>query len=118
MINAGVVGIGFMGMIHYLAYQRSSEIRAAAICSAFGMTSHPFMEPGVPFADRVAFIKPLWDAMGTMTHQRTSIRCIVGRPLEAGWCIHLEQYFTTRPSWKRFAGTSTASFSPQLRSWF
>ncbi len=37
--------------------------KAAAICSAFGMTGHPVLEPGVPFEKAVAYIKPLWDAM-------------------------------------------------------
>ena len=40
-----------------------SSPRAAALCAALGMASHPFMEPDVTFADRVAFIKPLWDAL-------------------------------------------------------
>ena len=43
-----------------------SSARAAALCAALGMTSHPFMEPDVPFAERVAFIKPLWDAMNSL----------------------------------------------------
>lgn len=43
-----------------------SSPKAAAICAALGMTSHPFMEPGVTFDERVAFIKPLWDAMGRL----------------------------------------------------
>jgi predicted dehydrogenase len=33
MINVGIAGIGFMGMIHYLAYQRIKGVRVAAICS-------------------------------------------------------------------------------------
>ncbi|MCM8759717.1 MAG: hypothetical protein NC906_08125 [Candidatus Omnitrophica bacterium] len=37
--------------------------KAAALCSAFGMTGHPVLEPGVAFKDAVAYIKPLWDAM-------------------------------------------------------
>jgi len=32
MINVGIVGIGFMGMIHYLAYQRVRGARVGAIC--------------------------------------------------------------------------------------
>ena len=32
MINVGIVGIGFMGMIHYLAYQRLAKARVTAIC--------------------------------------------------------------------------------------
>jgi predicted dehydrogenase len=32
MINVGIVGLGFMGMIHYLSYQRIPGIRVAAIC--------------------------------------------------------------------------------------
>ncbi len=43
-----------------------SSPKAAAICAALGMTSHPFMEPGVEFSERVAFIKPLWDAMNSL----------------------------------------------------
>ncbi len=33
MLNVGIVGIGFMGMIHYLAYQQVRGARVAAICS-------------------------------------------------------------------------------------
>ncbi|MBX7074742.1 MAG: Gfo/Idh/MocA family oxidoreductase [Pirellulales bacterium] len=33
MVNVGIVGIGFMGLIHYLAYQRISGARVAAIAS-------------------------------------------------------------------------------------
>jgi predicted dehydrogenase len=33
MINVGLIGIGFMGMIHYLAYQKVRGARVAAICS-------------------------------------------------------------------------------------
>jgi predicted dehydrogenase len=33
MVQVGIVGIGFMGMIHYLAYQRSEGARVAAICT-------------------------------------------------------------------------------------
>lgn len=33
MVNVGIVGIGFMGMIHYLAYQRVRGAKVAAICS-------------------------------------------------------------------------------------
>jgi len=43
-----------------------SSPKAAAVCAAFGMASHPFMEPGVSFAERVAFIKPLWDALASL----------------------------------------------------
>ena len=32
MINVGVVGIGFMGMIHYLAYQKVKGVKVAAMC--------------------------------------------------------------------------------------
>ncbi len=41
--------------------------KAGAICAALGMTSQVNMEPGTSFADRVAFIKPLWDAMSQLT---------------------------------------------------
>jgi len=40
----------------------SSE-KARAMCSAFGMTGHPFMEPDAHFSGPAAYIKPLWDAM-------------------------------------------------------
>ncbi len=33
MINVGIVGIGFMGMIHYLAYGQLRGAKVAAICS-------------------------------------------------------------------------------------
>jgi len=32
MINVGIAGIGFMGMIHYLAYRRANGVRVRAIC--------------------------------------------------------------------------------------
>ncbi len=32
MIRIGIAGIGFMGMIHYLAYQRLKGVRVAAMC--------------------------------------------------------------------------------------
>jgi len=32
MIKVGIAGIGFMGMIHYLAYQRIRGVKVAAIC--------------------------------------------------------------------------------------
>jgi predicted dehydrogenase len=32
MLHVGIVGIGFMGMIHYLAYQRLRDARVRAIC--------------------------------------------------------------------------------------
>jgi predicted dehydrogenase len=32
MVNVGIAGIGFMGMIHYLAYQRHKGVRVRAIC--------------------------------------------------------------------------------------
>lgn len=32
MINVGIAGIGFMGMIHYLAYQKIRGVKVAAIC--------------------------------------------------------------------------------------
>jgi len=32
MVNVGIVGLGFMGMVHYLAYQRLPGVRVAAIC--------------------------------------------------------------------------------------
>jgi hypothetical protein len=43
-----------------------SSPKAAAICAALGMTSHPFMEPGVAFRDRTAYIQPLWNAMNSL----------------------------------------------------
>ncbi len=32
MINVGIVGLGFMGMIHYLSYKKLPGVRVAAIC--------------------------------------------------------------------------------------
>lgn len=32
MINVGIAGIGFMGMIHYLAYQKAKGVRVVALC--------------------------------------------------------------------------------------
>ncbi len=33
MIKAGIAGVGFMGWIHYLAYQRSTQAKLAAFCT-------------------------------------------------------------------------------------
>jgi predicted dehydrogenase len=33
MINVGIAGIGFMGMIHYLAWQKTGQARVTALCS-------------------------------------------------------------------------------------
>ena len=33
MVGVGIVGIGFMGMIHYLAAQRASGLQVVALCS-------------------------------------------------------------------------------------
>jgi predicted dehydrogenase len=33
MVNVGIVGIGFMGMIHYLAYKNVAGAKVAAICT-------------------------------------------------------------------------------------
>ncbi len=33
MMRVGIAGIGFMGMIHYLAYERSSRAKVVAICT-------------------------------------------------------------------------------------
>lgn len=33
MLRAGIVGVGFMGWIHYLAYQKSRDVELAAFCS-------------------------------------------------------------------------------------
>src|SRR5580704_8960056 len=33
MVNIGVVGIGFMGMIHYMAYQKVAGAKVVALCS-------------------------------------------------------------------------------------
>jgi predicted dehydrogenase len=32
MINVGIAGIGFMGMIHYLAYQKAKGVKVVALC--------------------------------------------------------------------------------------
>lgn len=33
MLQVGIVGLGFMGMVHYLTYQRLPGVRVAAICT-------------------------------------------------------------------------------------
>ena len=33
MVGVGIVGIGFMGMIHYLAAQRAQRAEVVALCS-------------------------------------------------------------------------------------
>ena len=32
MVNVGIAGIGFMGMVHYLTYQKVEGVRVAALC--------------------------------------------------------------------------------------
>lgn len=34
MVKVGIVGLGFMGMMHYLAYQRLEGVKVTAICEA------------------------------------------------------------------------------------
>jgi predicted dehydrogenase len=36
MIRVGIAGLGFMGMIHYLAYQKLKGVKVAAICETDG----------------------------------------------------------------------------------
>ena len=59
--------------------------KAAAICAAFGMTSQVNMEPDTSFADRVAFIKPLWDAMGRLPGRITRYHNPAYAPTRAVW---------------------------------
>lgn len=35
MLRIGITGIGFMGMIHYLAYQRMEGVKVVALCESF-----------------------------------------------------------------------------------
>lgn len=35
MLKIGIVGIGFMGMIHYLAYQRIENVKVVALCESY-----------------------------------------------------------------------------------
>lgn len=46
--------------------QTFSSPRALAMCAAFGMTGHPFMEPNGPFSGPTAYIMPLWNAMRSL----------------------------------------------------
>ena len=32
MVRVGIAGLGFMGMIHYLSYQKVRGVKVAAIC--------------------------------------------------------------------------------------
>ncbi len=50
-----------------------SSPRAAALCAALGMASHPFLEPGVAFAERMAFLKPLWEALNSLPGKITRL---------------------------------------------
>ena len=34
MVRVGLVGVGFMGMIHYLAYQKVPGVKVVAICES------------------------------------------------------------------------------------
>jgi len=47
--------------------------KAAALCSALGMTGHPVLEPGVPFAKSAAYMQPLWDAMRSLPGHITKL---------------------------------------------
>lgn len=35
MLKIGIVGVGFMGMIHYLAYQRIEGVKVVALCESY-----------------------------------------------------------------------------------
>ena len=47
MLNIGIAGIGFMGMVHYLSYQRVSGAKVVAICSQTKQKVHLLTEEGV-----------------------------------------------------------------------
>ena len=64
MLKVGITGIGFMGMIHYLAYQRMEGVKVAALCESF-------------FKERLAGdwtkIKGNFGPQGTMMEDRKSV---------------------------------------------
>ncbi|MCM8822357.1 MAG: hypothetical protein NC831_06040 [Candidatus Omnitrophica bacterium] len=60
--------------------------KAAAICSAFGMTGHPVLEPGVPFEKAAAYIKPLWDAMTSLPGRVVKLHNPAYCPTDAVYC--------------------------------
>jgi len=48
MINVGIAGIGFMGMIHYLTYQKVRGAKVVALCEkdpATGGRSRAILAP-------------------------------------------------------------------------
>ncbi len=63
-----------------------SSRRAMAICAAFGMTGHPFMEPNGSFSGPVEYIKPLWDAMRSVSGSITRIHNPAYSPTNAVAC--------------------------------
>ena len=63
-----------------------SGSKAAALCSAFGMTGHPVLEPGVPFEKAAAYIKPLWDAMMALPGKPVKLHNPAYSPTEAVEC--------------------------------
>ncbi|MCX7705183.1 MAG: hypothetical protein N2115_02855 [bacterium] len=60
--------------------------KAAALCSAFGMTGHPVLEPGVDFKDAVAYIRPLWDAMLSLPGNIVKLHNPAYTPTDAVLC--------------------------------
>ncbi|MCM8788493.1 MAG: hypothetical protein NC907_01755, partial [Candidatus Omnitrophica bacterium] len=60
--------------------------KAAAICSAFGMTGHPVLEPGVLFKKAVSYIKPLWDSMTSLPGKIVKLHNPAYCPTDAVYC--------------------------------
>lgn len=75
--------------------------KASAICTAFGMTGHPVLEPNVPFEKAVAYIKPLWDAMLSVPGNYIKLHNPAYCPTEA---VHCEEYWLFPSLWQSDQG--------------
>ncbi|HQL65731.1 MAG TPA: hypothetical protein PLS78_07735, partial [bacterium] len=60
--------------------------KAAAICCAFGMTGHPVLEPGVPFAKASEYMRPLWNAMTSLPGDIVKLHNPAYCPTNAVYC--------------------------------
>lgn len=75
--------------------------KAAAICSAFGMTGHPVLEPGIPFAKASAYIRPLWNTMISLPGKPVKLHNPAYCPTDA---VHCEDFWLFPSLWQSDQG--------------